>query len=401
MGGVASPRRLRHHPGTARHADPFRLPKRQIATIVSSLISYLSSLAILVLGLAGGLWTLGVPRLKAPSPDLIVHSFEPPPSQAPLPVLRWYSEKEIKRVGRARPLEEGGFALEFYAQETAPQPSEAAVLLPASVSSLWALRSPGMEQRLREAMKNFAANVRPPLERILSSQAFREDYAPILRDILTDTLDAVWKKPATQRAAQAAFENFRRIMTDEVFKPAQPILLERTGEALRESFTSRPGRFVAELLGGSLDPEAIAIALERTLKDPEIASRFQSALDDLLESPESEQLAVTFSRAFLGEMMEREDAFELTQRLLADRRFSEDLSELRAQGLMEMRRAGEVLLALGGSEGLHPLAALTIRAFLQRDPPYFVLLVPEKLGQELTGVEWPAGQLLERHESAE
>ncbi|HLS69422.1 MAG TPA: hypothetical protein VK035_08760 [Kiloniellales bacterium] len=346
------------------------------------------------MGLAGGLWTLGITTVHAPSSPATIYSVDHQLTAARLPLLRWYSDEQIERVGTAVPLADGSIGLEFYVRGAKVGSDETVTLLEAGPQTLWALRSDQMEQGLQHSMQNFLAQARPALDRMLRSEAFAEDYAPAFRDIMTTSLQAAWNRPETEAATRAALERLHRIMNREVVDPGLPLLLGNIRTALKESFAATPARFLGQLLGGNLDPEIFAIALERTLEDPEMIRRLETAVETALTSRENEQMAMAFSRALLEELLARQEAIELVQRLLADPRLSDSLLELRVLGLMELRKVSQLLLGLGVTEGVHPLAALAIRAFLQLDSPYFVLLAPRPLAQRLIAGDLPAGQIM-------
>lgn len=356
--------------------------------------NYLASAAILTLALAGGLWTVWgsagpqptVPLYRLPS-QLLEKPFDR------LPLMRWYSEERIERVGTALFLPDKNIGFSFY--EDAPMlTEEQALLLESGPHALWALRNKQMEARLQRSAQAFFNNAEVTLNRILSSAAFQEDYAPAFRAIVTSSVEAASQAPESQAAAQLALQAYRDLLVEEVVAPGTPILMEEVRSALKENFQAGPGRFLGQLLGGNVDPEVFAVALDRTLEDPAITAQVEAALKQALVAKETEQLAITFSRALLTEMAGRQETIDLLRRLLIDPRFSDSLMELRMLSLVELRDMSELLLGLGITQGVHPLAALVIRAFLQLDPPYFVLLAPAHVAARLSAGDLPAGHLL-------
>ena len=124
-------------------------------------------------------------------PDIIVHSFEPPPGRPSLSC--WYGE-EIKRVGQ-RALEEGDFARVLRTgNHTA---SEAAVLCRPAFQTLSATQGMDSVCGKHEEPPPTSGRHRADLE----LQAFREDYAPILH--IHDTLDAAWERPRPKAARRS------------------------------------------------------------------------------------------------------------------------------------------------------------------------------------------------------
>jgi len=354
------------------------------------------SLAILSLGIGAGLWTAAGAIGPPPPPPA---AFAAPATagleaERRLPVFRWRGDGAVERIGTAGLRSDGSFGLLLYPGRSGAGAEERTVLLTAAVKTLWDLRSETLGRTLGRNLQGFLREGRRTLTALVESEAFLTDYEPAFRQLASEAIEAAWRAPETRLAARAAFAHYSDELLTEFVPTLLPVLLDNVQQSLRESFTAEPARFIGRLVSGEIDRRSLALALDRTLQDPLVAARLDEGLSAALTAEETEALALAFGRALLRELGEREELLVLLERMLADPRFSDVLSALKQQSLDEARGMVEVLLGLGVSEGVHPVAALVIRAFLQLEGPHFVLVAPAPLAQRLAGGELPSGEVL-------
>lgn len=360
------------------------------------------SLAILLLAFAAGLWTAaGSIGPAAPPPA----AFAPPALSHlddghRLPVFRWNGDGRVERIGSAGQRPDRSLGLLLYPGRTAAAPGEEAVLLEASVKTLWDLGSRTMSRDLSRNLQGFLHEGRRTLTAVVESPAFVSDYEPAFRRIGRESIEAAWRAPETRLAARAAFAHYGDELLSDLVPPLLPVLLDNVQQSLRESFAAQPARFLGQLVAGEIDRASLSRALDRTLQDPEVAALLDRGLTDALAAAETEALARAFGGALLRELSENDEVLELLERLLADPRFGDSLAALKQQSLEEVRNVAELLLGLGVDEGVHPVTAVVIRAFLGLEGSQFVLVVPAPLARRLTEGELPSGELLHPLETA-
>lgn len=355
------------------------------------------SLAILALGLGAGLWTaagaIGPPA--APPAAFAAPATAGLEAEGRLPVFRWQGDGAVERIGTAGLRPDGLFGLQLYPGRSGAGPEEQAVLLTAAVKTLWDLRSDTMGRALGRNLDGFLREGRRTLAAVMESPAFAADYEPAFRQLAAEAVEAAWQAPETRLAARDAFAHYSDELLADIVPPVLPLLLDNVQQALRESFSAEPARFLARLVAGEIDRGSLALALDRTLQDPVVAARLDEGLSAALSAEETEALARAFGRALLRELGERDELLVLLERMLADPSFSDALLALKQQSLDEVRNLAELLLGLGVSEGVHPVTAVVIRAFLQLEGPYFILVMPTPLALRLAGGDLPSGELLQ------
>ena len=361
-------------------------------------LHYALSAAILALGLGGGLWAVwGAVGPAAALPAAFVAPAGTLPDRGrPMPVFRWQGEGEVERIGKAALRQDGRIGHDLYPGHDGAGANERTVLVEASVRTLWDLRTVPMSEALRGRLRDLLREGENSLEAVFDAPAFAIDYAPAFRDFANAAIEAAWKAPDTQLAVRGALGSSTEQAVSDLLPVVLPVLLDKAQHALRESFTENPARFLGRLVTGGFDRESLARALDATLRDPAVAARLDESLRGTLTAPETEVLVWTFGRALLREIAAREDALiDLVEKLAADPRFTVPLRAFRELAIAGTRDVAELLLGLGVVEGVHPISAMVIRAFLQLENRNFLLVVSTDMAERLDSGELPAGRLLQ------
>ncbi|MGE0254900.1 MAG: hypothetical protein AB7N54_02875 [Alphaproteobacteria bacterium] len=365
---------------------------------MASPLHYASSAAILLLGLGGGVWAAwGAAGPAAALPA----AFAAPVGDLhrgvrPMPVFRWQGEGDVARIGKAAPRPDGRIGLSLYPGATGAGADERTVLVEASIRTLWDLRTAPMSDALRARLPSLLSEGERSLEAVFDSPAFAADYAPAYRQVANAAIEAAWRAPDTQLAVREALGSSAEQAVGDLVPVVLPVLLDNAQKALRESFSENPARFLGRLVTGGFDRASLARALDVTLRDPAVSARLDASLRATLSAPETEALAWTFGRALMRETAARQDELiDLTEKLVADPRFAAPLRAFRELAIAGLRDVVGQMLGLGVVEGVHPISAIVIRAFLRLESPHFLLVVPTAMAERLGSGELPAGRVLQ------
>lgn len=261
------------------------------------------------------------------------------------------------RSGIAVVTPDGRLRVSRYDGETALGADSEAVLLPASVRTLWGLAGQGERAELKAAANAFARAIGDAIDRTAASPVFEQEYLPILGSIVRTAAGTAWNAQPVQEAfadlMRVADPLLRQAMADDL----RPVLLDRLEPALWEALRINAANILDVFSGFELDLKPLETAISSAIADRRVRNAVREMLAMLAGTPQMKVLAERMAAAFTRTLRDDPRVPETLARLIADGRVSAYLEPVGDPALALFRAIPRTLARLDEQAELNSLAA--------------------------------------------
>jgi hypothetical protein len=296
-----------------------------------------------------------------------------------IPVYQIDERQGVRLVGRGLKEGRGQLKMEIYPDlENVGLAGNAVIWMPGNFRSIQALMPLSIPAELRSIIRQLTEALERNLHVLAQTPRFQAVYRPEFENIVTESIDASWKAPATRTALSHASTAIGQKISTKFIKDAMPVLLEYQQAAFGEIIDAGRRDFIGRLLNWQDTFAPMRAALGRTFRDPRVQSALAAELEAVMTIPET----VEFARIF-GISVARILAMDKRWPQLADRILNDDAlaSHIDAIEGLVANAGKQVLLRLVSQKAdreTNVLALEIMRDVLLDRSRTFLLLVPEQ-----------------------
>jgi hypothetical protein len=297
-----------------------------------------------------------------------------------IPVFVVRRDQSAIRHGVARLQSDGVIRVEFYEQglpELATT-SEALLFQP-GFAALWAVASDASQKELLERARAVQGQVGRTLERVIGSDAFNQQYRPVLRSILSDAVTAAWDDDRSRVAFDAMLQTADPMLRDMLRDEAGRILEIRLEHAFWEFIKTNWASPFYVITGDKVDYTPLSEAIQGVLRDPRLSDSLLQLGNQLLDTVEARILAERLAIGIIDALLRDHRVPDVAARLFWDARFRVEVQPL-YEALVALAGAlPRHLGGLGNENSLNPLAAHVFKAMtLNSATSLIVYVTPDR-----------------------
>lgn len=274
-----------------------------------------------------------------------------------LPVYDVQPDGRAVRSGQAYVDDQGRLQLSRYDGygESAAVPE--AVLMPASVRSLWVLATEAEREELRNTARGFIRALGAAIDGAVNSPVFDTEYKPVIEDTIRAAATAAWSSPPVQAAfsdlLQVADPMLRQVAANDL----RPALVERLQPALWQAVRTNAVNIIDVFSDFRLDLKPLENAVSGAIGDRRVRDGMANMLAILAGTHQMRILAERLGTEFLNNLRNDPRLADTLGRMMQDGRLSAYLEPLGDPALTLARAVPRTLARLDDHADLNSLAA--------------------------------------------
>lgn len=254
-----------------------------------------------------------------------------------------------------------------------------ALLFDPTLMAMWAVAPEDSREELKVRFLAVQDEVVRTLERVVGSDAFVNEYRPMLREILSNALQTAWGDPRTEEAFDRLAALTARMARYDLRASLEAIVMEQV-EAGVWSFVETNWSWLATApFGTELDYTPLARSIEDTISDPRVRDILSDFAQRSLGLDETRQLAERVAIVAVDTLMRDPRVAEIAAAMYNDPRLRSDVQPLTSSMIAMLASIPRHLGGLGNENDLNPLAAHVFKAMTLNERVGFVMfLTPER-----------------------
>lgn len=274
-----------------------------------------------------------------------------------LPVYDVQPDGRAVRSGQAYVDEQGRIQLSRYDGRAESAAVPEAVLMPASVRSLWVLATEAEREELRHTARVFVTALGSAVDGAVNSPVFEKEYKPVIEDAIRAAATGAWSAPPVQAAfaelLQVADPMLRQVAADDL----RPALVERLQPALWQAVRSNAVNIIDVFSELRLDLKPLEAAVSGAIGDRRVRDGMSDMLAILAGTHQMRILAERLGTEFLHNLRNDPRLADTLGRMMQDGRLSAYLEPLGDPALTLARAVPRTLARLDEHADLNSLAA--------------------------------------------
>jgi hypothetical protein len=368
------------------------VPRRRLPSFASERTRRMFGVVAAVL-LLGAFVRAGLSIVPHVDADAEIRFYQiPPGADVPLPtqVLPVFVMRDVGgaiRHGTAVLQPDGTLKATFF---TTPVAEAAAatepLLFDPSLMAMWAVAPEASREELRARLVAVQDEVAHTLERVVASEAFVNEYRPMLREILSDALQTAWRDPRSKEAFDRLAALTTRIARYDLRASLQGIVLEQIEAGVWDFIDVNWAWLAAAPFGVELDYTPLARAIEDTIADPRVRDTLSDFAQRTLALDETRQLAERVAIVAVDALMRDPRVAEIGSAMYNDPRLRSDVQPLTSSLIAMLAAIPRHLGGLGNENDLNPLAAHVFKAMTLNERVGFVMFVTPERYREIRGI---------------
>jgi hypothetical protein len=264
--------------------------------------------------------------------------------------------------------------------------STAALLFDPTLMAMWAVAPEGSREELRVRFVAVQDEVMQTLERVVGSDAFVNEYRPMLREILSDALETAWGDPRTREAFDRLAAITARLARYDLRASLEAIVMAQIQNAVWSFVETNWSWLATAPFGGELDYTPLAQAVQDTISDPRVRDTLSDFAQRTLALDETRQLAERVAIVAVDTLMRDPRVAEIGAAMYNDPRLRADVQPLTSSILAMLAAIPRHLGGLGNENDLNPLAAHVFKAMTLNERVGFVMFVTPERYREIRGI---------------